>query len=110
MATIFLAELLLLEQKLRKSGDRGERIIQLVCDARDQLADRRQLLALHELGFERLLLGYVFDEDDDALLGGGAGNAGRIHPQGALHAVRAGYERGRALSAAYRTEQIGQRV
>ena len=110
VATILLAELLLLQQKLRESGDRGERIVQLVCDARHQLADRRQLLALHELCFERLLLGNVFHEDDDALLAGGSRNAGRIHPERALQAVRAGYEGGRALSAAYRTQQIGQGV
>jgi len=54
---VFLAELFLLEQKLRQSGDRRERVVQLVGDTRDQLSDRGELLALYELRLQRLLLG-----------------------------------------------------
>ncbi len=110
MATILLAELFLLEQKLRKSRDRRERVVQLVRDARHQLPNRRQLLALHELCLERLLLRDVFDEDDRALLGRRAGDVSRIHPQRAPQPVRAGHERGGALTAARRGQQVSQRV
>ena len=55
---------LALQQELGQAGDRGERIVELVGDARDQLADRRHLVVLDELGLDDALLGHVLDQDD----------------------------------------------
>jgi len=83
---------------------------ELVRDTGDQLADGRELFALHELGFERLLLGDVFDHDDDAVLGRGAGNPCHVHAQGAAQRLGARDERGRPFAAARRRQELVQRV
>ena len=66
---IALPQLLLLEQELREARDRGERVVELVGDARNQLSDRGEFLALDQLGLHRLLVRHVLDEHDDTLLG-----------------------------------------
>ena len=57
-------EIFSLEQELRQSRDRGERVVELVGDAGDQLSHRGQLFVLDELGLERPLLGHILDQDD----------------------------------------------
>ena len=48
--------------------DRGDRVVELVGDARDEDPDRLHLLGLDELGLEALLLGQVADPDEVAAL------------------------------------------
>ena len=46
------------------SGDDGEDIVEVVCDAAGQLADGFHLLRLAELGFRGLLLGQVAADEE----------------------------------------------
>src|SRR4051812_21429539 len=105
MAAVLFAELFLLEQELREACDRREGIVQLVGHARHELPDGRELLALYELRLEGLLVGDVFDEDDDALLGRGAGDARRVYAERPRQTLGPSDERGRAISAARRREE-----
>ena len=52
-------------QELGESGDGGERVVEFVRDAGDQLPDGRQLLALDQLRLQRPLLGHVLDQHHD---------------------------------------------
>ena len=54
----------LLEQELGQSEDREQRVVDLVRDAGRELADRRELAALHELLLHAPLLGHVFDQGE----------------------------------------------
>ena len=81
-----------LRQPLGPTEDRGERIIELVRDAGDRLAERRHLFRLHQLGVDvaRLVVHFlaladVADERFDAQRAPGAGRVGargQLHPDG----------------------------
>ena len=110
VAAVLLAERLLLEQELRQAGDRGERVVELVGDARHQVADRRELLALDELRLEGVLFGDVLDEHHQAAVGLRVGHAGGGDAHRALQRRRARHERRRPLAAPGRVEQLHQGV
>src|SRR5512146_1789489 len=86
-----------LEQQLRQAGDRGERVVQLVRDARDQLADGRHLLVLNELSFQRALLGHVSHENHDAAVGGGTPERGGSQAEPPTVALAPDFHRVRML-------------
>ena len=109
VAAVVRAQLVLFQQELRQPGDRRERIVELVRDARHQLADGSQLLALDELGFHRLLVRHVLHEHDEALLGGGVGHAGGGEPHRATQPRGARDQGRRPLTEARRLEQILER-
>ena len=108
VAAILGAELLLLQQELRQPGDRRERVVELVRDARHEVAHRRELFALDQLGLERLLLGDVLDQHDQRAAGGGVGHAGGGHAHHAVEGRGAGHERRRPFPAAGGVEQLEQ--
>ena len=67
-----------LQQQLRQSRNRGQRIVELVRHAGDQLADGGHLVVLDDLGLEDALLGDVLDQNDDRPpLGVGQGCGGQ---------------------------------
>ena len=79
-------------------------------DTGDELPHRRELLALDELRLERLLVGHIFDQHDNALLEAGAGDARGIQPHRPLQPLRADHQRRGAVAAARGREQIDQCV
>ena len=79
-------------------------------DAGDELADRGKFLTLHQLRFESLLLGHVFDHHDDAQLGGCARNAGGVDADRAPQPLGARHQRGGTVAAPRRREQLLQRA
>jgi len=104
VAPILLRDLLLLEQKLRQTCDRRERIVQLVCHAGDELPDGGQFLTLNQLRLHHLLIRHVFDQDDDALVLRRAGDASRVHAHRTAEALGAGDEGRGVLAAPGRVE------
>jgi len=110
VAAVLFAKLFLLEQELGKTRNRRQRVVQLVRDAGDELADRGELLALHELCFQRLLLGDILDHHDDALLGRGARDVCHVHADRPFEPLRARDQRSGALAAARRGQEILQRM
>ncbi len=109
VAAVLARELLLLEQELRQPRDRGERIVELVGDARHELAHGGELLALDELRLHVLLVGDVLHQDDDARLLLGARDAGRVHAQRPAQGRRAQDERLSPVAAPGRGEQFDER-
>ena len=77
---------LALEQQLGQAGDGGERVVELVRHARDQLADRGHLVVLDELRLHDALLGHVLDQHDH---GPGAGALGERRGGEPEHPARA---------------------
>ena len=59
-------------------ADGGERVVDLVHDAGGELADRRQLLALHDLALDPVPLGHVLADGDDV------GDLVAVQPHGDL--------------------------
>ncbi len=110
VAAVFLRDLLLLEQELGETGDRRERIVQLVRHTRHELSDGGELLALNELGLHGLLVGHVLDQHDDALIARRARDAGGVHAHRSAQALGARDERRGAVAAARRLEESHQRV
>ena len=53
-----------LEQQLGQAGDGGQRVVELVGHAGDELADGRHLVVLDELRLHDALLGDVLDQQD----------------------------------------------
>ena len=102
-------QLPLLEQELREAGDRRERVVQFVGDARDELADRGELLALDQLGFHGLLVRHVLYQHHDALIVGRARDARRVEAQRAPELAGADGPRLREVPAPRGREHVEQR-
>ena len=65
-----LGQALVGAQELAERDDRRERVVQLVRDAGDELADRLHLLGLEQFLLQAMLLGQVADDDQPAHLAG----------------------------------------
>jgi len=110
MAAVLLAELLLLEQELRQPRDRCERIVELMGDAGDELADGGELLTLDQLRFERLLVRDVLDHHDNTLFGRRPRNAGGVDADRAPQSLGTRHQRSGTVAAPRRREQLLERA
>src|SRR3989454_9670364 len=87
-----------------------ERVVQLVGDARDELADRGELLAPDQLGFHGLLVRHVLYQHHDALIVGRARDARRVEAQRAPELAGADGPRLREVPAPRGREHVEQRA
>jgi hypothetical protein len=94
------------EQQVGEADDRGEHIVEVMRDARRQLAHGQQLLALGELHLKRLVLRLVNREDHRRIVFGGEPGEGEEHVPRAL-ALHIGFD---LVQASFRRECGGERL